>query len=61
MKLHLALVSTQLTPEFWLASLTLTQEGKEPNIREFVVTQGQLGFLALIVSGFNDELGKMGT
>jgi hypothetical protein len=38
----------QITTEFWLVTLTLTEENKMPNIREFVVNEHQLAFLNLL-------------
>lgn len=35
----------QISPEYWLVTLTITEEGKMPNSRDFVVNVEQLAFL----------------
>ena len=38
----------QISPEFWLATMILAEEGKLPTSRDFVVTEQQLAFLSLL-------------
>jgi hypothetical protein len=35
----------QISPEFWIATLTLSEDGKEPMSRDFVVSEQQLAWL----------------
>lgn len=39
------IAAKQITEEFWLATLALTEPGKVPQVRDFIVSEPQLAFL----------------
>jgi len=50
--MKLSLEAKQISTEFWLVTLYLSEHGKMDNVRDFIVTEQQLAFLNLIEKNF---------
>jgi hypothetical protein len=47
------LAARQITPEFWLATIFINEEGKSTNSCDFIVSEKQLAFLSILIPDRN--------